>query len=122
MIASLSLPPASAARLPRVEGVPRKGAVLHPSPLADQRDLLSLNLSRACVQRCPFCSVRANPGFPGDSVLYLYDGTAAKLDAELDIRRPKAVFVAPSTDPFPPLNAVQHETARVVEVLAAHGV
>jgi len=122
MIASLSPVPVPVKRLPRLEHVPRKGVVLHPSPFADQPDVLSLNLGRGCVQRCPFCSVRANAGYPGDDVLYLYEGTAAKLDAELKVRRPKAVFVCPSTDPFPPLGAVQHEAARVVAALAAHGV
>src|SRR5437879_3909596 len=122
MIATLPSPPVPIRRLPRLEYVPRKGVVLHPSPFADQPDVLSLNLSRGCVHRCPFCTVRAHTGFPGDDVLYLYEGTAAKLEAELSLWRPKAVFVCPSTDPFPPLGAVQYEAARVAAVLAGQGV
>jgi hypothetical protein len=32
------------------------------------------------------------------------------------------VFLSPATDPFPPLAEIQAETARVVEILAKHGV
>jgi DNA repair photolyase len=46
------------------------------------------------------------------------------LGEELARRRPapRAVYISPSSDPFPPLAEVQAETAAVVEVLAEHGV
>jgi DNA repair photolyase len=37
-------------------------------------------------------------------------------------RKPRAVFISPNSDPFPPLNDVQTESARLVEVLAEQGV
>ena len=110
--------------LPRVHRVERESAGLHPSPFVDQDDVLSLNLTRGCVQRCPFCSVRAHPSYAGDQTVYLFENTGRRLDQELSSRRkrPRAVFISPSTDPFPPLAEVQAETARVVSVLARHQV
>jgi DNA repair photolyase len=87
-------------------------------------DVLALNLARGCAHRCAFCSVRAYPTYPGDGVVQLFAGTPERLDQELSRRRQllQAVFVSPSTDPFPPLSEVQTEAVRVVEVLARHGV
>jgi DNA repair photolyase len=107
-----------------VEIIERKGAVLHSSPLADQEDVLSLNLGVGCGHRCGFCSARAYPNFPGDEVVRLYGDTARALEAELAgrSRLPRAVYVSPSTDPFPPLASFQEEAVRVVEVLASRGI
>jgi len=111
-------------RLPRVVPTVRRGAVLYPSPIGDSSEVLSLNLARGCVHRCAFCSVRAYPSYPGDDAVYLFTDTCARLTAELAARPrpPRAVYVSPSTDPFPPLAEVQAATARVVETLASHGV
>jgi len=108
--------------LPRVHLIDRESHGLHASPFVDQGDVLSLNLTQGCVQRCPFCSVRAHPSYAGNEAIYLYQDTAERLDEELRGRRklPRAVFISPSTDPFPPLAAVQAETMRVVAVLAKH--
>jgi DNA repair photolyase len=102
----------------------RQGSALHPGPFADQEDVLSLNLAVGCAHRCGFCSARAYPNYPGDDVVYLYADTAERVDKELSGRHkaPRAVYVSPSTDPFPPLAEVQEETARVVSLLADHGV
>lgn len=110
--------------LPRVERIPRTGSVLHQSPLAGAADVLSLNLTRGCAHRCAFCSVRVAPGYPAGNVVQLYDTTADRLAEELQRRKslPRAVYICPSTDPFPPVLAVQEEAIRVVEVLAAHGI
>jgi DNA repair photolyase len=56
--------------------------------------------------------------------VYLYENTAEKLAAELRSRRPlpRAVFLSPSTDPFPPYSQIQQETVRAVEVLHRFGV
>ena len=110
-------------RLARVVGVERRGVILHATPQAGE-GIAGLNLLRGCAHRCGFCSVRAAPSFPGDEVVYLYTDSAARLDEELAARthKPRAVVVSPATDPFPPLAGVQAEAARVVEVLAAHGV
>jgi DNA repair photolyase len=111
-------------RLPCVERTSCPGSVLHSSPLGGGRDVLSLNIARGCGQRCIFCSARAYVTYPGDEVVYLFEDVAERLDAELAARRrpPRAVYVCPSTDPFPPLGEVQAATARVVEVLARHRV
>src|SRR4051794_23821581 len=110
--------------LPRLEWRDRRGPALHLSPFGDGEEVLSLNLATGCVHRCAFCSVRAYPSYPGDGVLHLFRDTADCLDKELSARRtkPRAVYVSPSTDPFPPINEVQAEAARVATVLARHGV
>jgi len=109
---------------PRVHWVPRNGLILHPSPLARDEHVLALNLARGCLAGCPFCSVRAYPQFPGDSTLLVYRDTAALLDEELSRRSqpPRAVFLCPSTDPFPGVPEVQAEAVGVLQVLARHGV
>ena len=122
MQATLALPPRR--RLPRLQRTERKGPVLHPSPTSTDPEVLSLNVAAGCVHRCDFCSVRAHPNYTGDEVVHLYADTADRLSTELAGRRhlPRAVYVSPSTDPFPPLAEFQAETARAVEVLAEHGV
>jgi DNA repair photolyase len=77
-----------------------------------------------CVQRCGFCSARAHPIHPGDDTVFLFADTAERLERELANlrRRPRAVFISPATDPFPPSLEIQAETVRVVEVLARHQV
>lgn len=62
--------------------------------------------------------------YAGDDVIHLYRDTPEKLAVELRACRqlPRAVYVSPATDPFMPLAEVQQEAARVVEVLAEHGV
>jgi DNA repair photolyase len=107
-----------------VKRILRQSPALHPSPWADQEDILSLNLAVGCAHGCPFCSARAYPNYPGDEIVYLYNDTAERISQELADRakRPRAVYVSPSTDPFPPLLEVQEETARVVSLLAGHGI
>lgn len=111
-------------RLARVDWIERRGAVLHASPLGSNGDVLALNIARGCVHQCGFCASRANPSFPGDELIQVYSHTPEKLAKELDSRRtlPRAVFVSPSTDPFPPISEIQAETVRIVEVLAQRGV
>lgn len=98
--------------------------MLHPSPLAEAPDVLALNLMMGCAQRCAFCSARAYTSYPGDEVVYLYSNTVERLEEEIKRRRhkPRAVYLSPSTDPFPPLAEIQRETVRVVEFLAEHGI
>ncbi len=114
----------AASGLPRIEWLERSGLVLRATPLAEAPQILGLNLTRGCGQRCAFCSVRAHPGYPGDQVLEVYKNTAGRLDAELAHRKnpPRAVFLSPSSDPFPPFNEVQEEAGRVIHVLGERGV
>jgi hypothetical protein len=95
---------------PRVVFGRRPGPALHAAGLADD-GVLGLNLTRGCFHR-------------RDNQIVLYTDTADRLAVELagKILRPRAVIVGPAADPFPPLDAVQAEAARVVRVLAAHGV
>jgi DNA repair photolyase len=57
-------------------------------------------------------------------VIYLPSEIIGQLEKELAARpkKPRAVYISPSTDPFPPLSEVQAETARVVAALARHGI
>src|SRR5262249_25466017 len=106
--------------LPRVIRKTRQGPVLHASALGEPGQVLSLNLTMGCVQRCGFCSARAHPIHPGDDTVFLFADTAERLERELANlrRRPRAVFISPATDPFPPSLEIQAENVRVVEVLA----
>jgi DNA repair photolyase len=107
--------------LPRLVRVPRNGPVLHETALAPAPDVLGLNLTRGCGHRCAFCSVRASPNYPADEVV-LFTNTVDLLHDELRHAKPRAVYLCPGADPFPPYPPVQEATAEVVEVLAAHGV
>jgi DNA repair photolyase len=111
-------------RLPHVRHLTRKGPVLHAGPVGQDGQVLSLNLAAGCVHRCGFCSARAYPHAPGDDAVALVADLPARLDEELAGRahRPRAVYVSPATDPFPPVAEIQALTAQVVEVLARHGV
>ena len=109
-------------RLPRLISVERRGGLLRPSPLSELVDseVCSLNLMTGCPLQSPLCYARVYPNYPGDDVVYWYEGTAERLHHELSqrSRMPHAVHVCPSTDPFPPYLAVQQEVGRVLEVLA----
>jgi DNA repair photolyase len=54
----------------------------------------------------------------------VYTETAGQVERELCCRqhRPRAVFISPSTDPFPAAPLVQAEAVRVVEVVAQQGI
>lgn len=112
--------------LPRLEMIERRGTLLRPSPMADllDQDILSLNHVSGCPHRCTFCYVRGYPGYEGDEVIYLYTNAAELVRSELKERRrlPKAVYLCPSTEPFPPFNEIQAETCRILEALAEFGV
>jgi len=108
----------------KVVWVQRQGTLLHPTPMGETGEVLSLNLARGCMHRCAFCSVRAAPNYSERRPLQMYEGTPDRLAAELASRRhkPRAVYVSPSTDPFPPHLDVQTELVRVTRVLAHFGV
>jgi DNA repair photolyase len=111
-------------RLPAVLRTRHFGPVLQAMTIGGAADVAGLNVTRGCAHRCPGCYVRGAANYPTTNAVYLVENLAGRLDAELSgaARPPRAVYLCPSTDPFPPLSAVQRETARVVEVLAAHGV
>jgi DNA repair photolyase len=114
------LPPS----LPAVELVNQPGQLLHPGPVARQMDVMALEFISGCGHACPFCPTRiAGDGKALDRIL-MAASTSERLTEELLdlLRRPSAVFVSPTTDPFPPIQEIQHETGRVVEVLARHGI
>lgn len=107
----------------RPQRIRRHGPVLHASPFDGPEDVLSLNLSNGCVHRCAFCCVRGRSDLPtrdGE----LFADTAVQLERELDSRSqlPKAVYISPGSDPFPPQLNAQEEAVAVVEVLARRGV
>jgi pyruvate-formate lyase-activating enzyme len=108
------------ARPARVSWVSRPGAALG----APGRDgVPGLNVTRGCLLRCTFCPVRAAPdGRRRETVLYTDAAQRLAADLAAAPRLPRAVYVSPASDPFPPIDAVQRETARVVRALAAHGV
>ncbi len=110
---------------PRLQIVDRRGPVLRPNPMsAGGEEVLGLNVTSSCAMQCPFCFARAYPGEARPDAFYLFDHLAEQVRAELRQRRkpPRAVYLCPSTDPFPPFAEVQAETCRVVESLAELGV
>jgi len=117
-------PPAVAGGVPGIEWIERRTPLLSAGPLPGEDAILSVNIAQGCAHRCAFCSTRARPVYAGDEMIRLYRDTPEKLAAELGACRhlPRAVYVSPATDPFMPLAEVQQEAARVVEVLAEHGV
>ena len=114
------LPPA----LPVVERVTGSGLLLKPGPFPNRPEILSLDHVSGCGHGCPFCVARLG----GDSNTFgsigLVADAAGRLSDELlDMpNRPQSVLVSPSTDPFPPLQEIQQETGRIVEVLARQGI
>src|SRR5260370_6476807 len=118
-----SLPPPLLPTPPRLRRVDRQGGVLHPTGLAEDGEVLGLNLTRGCLLGCAFCSVRASPQLPGDGELVLYERTAVRLAEELDARpqAPRAVFVSPAADPVPAVGGVPAGTAARVRTLAGRG-
>lgn len=112
--------------LPRMVVADKGGPFLRPNPLSDfvDDDVLSLNHVSGCAMQCAFCYARAYPGHSSDAVLTLYADAAERVRRELTQRShlPRAVYLCPSTDPFPPILEVQEQTARLVSVLAEHGV
>jgi DNA repair photolyase len=107
-----------------VEWIERHGPALHASPIGPAGDVLALNLARGCWHRCGFCAARAYANRPGEGILQVYSQTPQHLDEELASRRrlPRAVFISPAADPFPPSSEMQEETVRVVNILAKYGV
>jgi DNA repair photolyase len=106
--------------LPQVEFIDRTGPVLQAGPNPDLLYLKSVSLTDGCAQGCAFCFAGGQNYRAGG--IGLLRNTAESLARELRSRRPKAVYMSPASDPFPPLVEVQREAARVVEVLVAHGV
>jgi DNA repair photolyase len=103
-----ALPPA----LPVVERVKDHRRLLNSGPLAPAKEVLTLQFAEGNSMSGAGTTVR------------LVENVAKLLAAELDDLpwKPRAVFVSPSTDPFPPLNEIQNETSRIVEVLAQRGI
>jgi DNA repair photolyase len=114
------LPPS----LPAVERVNEARPLLKPGPFAQEPDVLALDFITGCGHGCPFCPVRLGGDGRALDRVYLATNVAERLTEELlDLpSRPSAVFVSPTTDPFPPLQEIQHETGRVVEVLTRYGI
>jgi len=109
-------------RLPHITPIEKRGQFLRPSPMADllEDDILSVNHVSGCAMQCTFCYARGYPGFAGDAELQLYINAADGIRRELRERRgpPRAVYLCPSTDPFPPFSEIQAETVRIIDVLA----
>src|SRR5580765_703433 len=114
------LPPA----LPVVEQIAQHRPLLKTGPFTQQPAVLALDFIDGCGHGCPFCPVRiGGDGIASDRVRMVSDAAEQLADELLDLpAKPSAVFVSPTTDPFPPLNEVQHESARIVEVLARNGI
>jgi DNA repair photolyase len=117
-------PPRPVLRRPRLARVSRQGYVLHATPFSPDPNVPGVNLTHGCGQHCAFCAVRGLADYTGDHELVVYTNTAERLAAELDarVRKPRAVYVSPATDPFLPDGELQSATTRVVEVLAERGV
>jgi DNA repair photolyase len=114
-----SLPPS----LARVERVRDSRPLLRPGLFTRQSDALALDYITGCGNVGGFCPTGiAGDGQGLDSVRLAADIPERLTEELLRLpRRPSAVFVSPTADPFPPLQEIQNETARIVEILAKHG-
>jgi DNA repair photolyase len=119
-------PPANERELPVLRHAELPGPLLRPNPLSNivHGEVLGLNLTSSCASRCVFCYARANPSLPGTLGLTFDGKLAERMRHELRQRRqlPRAVYLSPSTDPFPPYADVQEVACQVVETLAEAGV
>jgi DNA repair photolyase len=106
--------------LPVVQRVQERERLLCAGPFANQPDILSIQHLQGCVMGCVFCPSRSTGG--GDA--RLVRDAARRLREELEElpRLPRAVFISPHGDPFPPLSDIQMESVSLVEVLAREGV
>jgi DNA repair photolyase len=111
--------------LPVVERISEPKVLLKsPGPSSRLYDVLELDYLSGCGHGCPFCPARVGSDGRVHDPIRLVADVADRLTEELlDLpRRPRAVLVSPSTDPFPPLADIQAATSQVVEVLARHGI
>jgi DNA repair photolyase len=110
--------------LPMVERVIDSRPLLRPTPLTRQGDVLALDFIGGCGHGCPFCPARVGGDGRALETVRLADQVEERLTEELlDLPRlPTAVFVSPTTDPFPPLREVQEETNRIVDLLGRRGI
>jgi DNA repair photolyase len=106
--------------LPVVQRIREPQRLLRPGPFANRPDVLAVDHIRGCMHGCGFC---VSQTADRDAVRLVADA-AVRVHEELRTvtNKPRAVFISPNSDPFPPLNEVQTESARLVEVLARHGV
>lgn len=105
-----------------VSWIPRHGEALRPTPLFPGDEVLGLNLMRGCAYQCGFCSARAYPGVDAGQQVAIYTDNVSQVIQEVDVKKPRAILICPSTDPFPPLMEVQQETVSIVEALANRGI
>src|SRR5579859_6168679 len=108
------------AALPRDPQPPISDFLLQRGPYSDRPEVWSLDFAH----RHPFGA--ADSGRPSlfDEAILPIEGLADELAAELEFRseHPQIVLIGPHPDPLLPLPDVQSEIARVVEVLASHGI
>lgn len=97
---------------------------LHSSGDVAVDEVDGMNVTAGCTHRCSYCAVRSYESYPGDDVVVLYRNAAEALRKELMQRKrlPRAVFLSPASDPFPPYAEVQLEVLRVLEVLVEFGI
>jgi DNA repair photolyase len=106
--------------LPVVQRFLDRQRLLQRGPYADEPDVLSVQHLQGCVHGCGFCASR----WTGGDVVRLAVDAAARVQEELRElpALPRAVVICPWSDPFPPLNEIQLESVRLVEVFANEGV
>jgi DNA repair photolyase len=103
-----------------VQRVQDRQRLLRCGPFPHQPDILAVEHLQGCVHRCGFCTARSS----GRDVIRMVADAAVRVSEELlELPRlPRAVFISPNSDPFPPINEIQAETVRLVEVLAQEGI
>ena len=88
-------------------------------------DYSGIGIKNVTFNEIPFLGhFPERPVYPGVMMIEAMAQTAGVIGilSVEGTQKPRAVYVSPSTDPFPPLAEIQAETGRAVEALAQQGV
>jgi DNA repair photolyase len=114
-----------ARRWPKWVKVHRRGPILRPSRTAPpDAGVFGVDLTAGCAMGCPFCHIRALPGYLGEDQITFDPSVSRRLGWTLEAMDalPKLVVLSPSSDPFPAHAEMRLESERVVRLLLERNV
>jgi DNA repair photolyase len=102
----------------------RPDFLLQRGPFRNRPDILSLEPARGFNSEAVICPTQAQQGQMAEHPLSLVEGASDWLGAELSARssKPRIVMIGQTVDPFQPVDELQREVGKTVDILAYHGV